>query len=100
MVARGIWVVVLVAAAGFATSITYVSLLALPPVLSAPQDVHRTAAGMFTISFACGVVVPTVSGAAWDVTGAPWAAFVPIVACALVLIVVGARLARLKPHGP
>lgn len=99
MVAHGPAVVVLAACLGFSTSITYIMLLALPPVLSAPDDVHRTAAGMFTISFTCSVVVPTVSGAAWDLSGAPWAAFVPLAFCALVLIVVGARLARLKPHG-
>jgi MFS transporter, CP family, cyanate transporter len=98
MFASGPVVVLLSACLGLSTSITYVMLLVLPAVLSAPQDVHRTAAGMFTISFAFGVLVPTVSGAAWDLSGAPWAAFVPLAVCALVLIAGGTRLTFLKPH--
>ena len=100
MAARDAAVVALCACLGFSTSISYIMLLALPPVLSAPEDVHRTAAGMFTISFTCAVVIPTVSGAIWDLTGAPWTAFVPLAACALVLIAGGARLAYVKPHQP
>ena len=36
---------------GFSTAMTFAVMLALPPQLSAPGDVHRTAAGMFTISY-------------------------------------------------
>ena len=95
MAASGGWVVLLAAILGFSTSITYVMLLALPAVLSSPQDVHRTAAGMFTISYTCGVIIPTVSGALWDMSGAPWTAFVPFALCAVVLIASGMRLTRL-----
>ena len=58
MAASGAAVVVLAAVLGFATAVSFVILLALPAVLSPSQDVHRTAAGMFTISYAIGVIVP------------------------------------------
>src|SRR5688572_31031176 len=39
------------------------------------EDVHRFTAGVFTISYACAVVVPVVSGGLWDLTGSPAMAF-------------------------
>jgi CP family cyanate transporter-like MFS transporter len=93
----GLWIVVSAALIGFALAVTFVMLLALPPVLSPPHDVHRTAAGMFTISYSCAVVVPTASGAIWDVTGLPWATFIPLGLCAGVLTVLGAILSRQHP---
>jgi CP family cyanate transporter-like MFS transporter len=88
----GAWVVFWAAVMGFASSITFALILALPPVLSAPADVPRTAAGMFTISYGCAVIIPTISGALWDVTGAPWMAFVPLGICAVTLTVLGCVL--------
>jgi CP family cyanate transporter-like MFS transporter len=95
MVASGVAVVVLAAVLGFATAVSFVILLALPAVLTPPHDVHRTAAGMFTISYTFGVMVPTLGGAIWDLTGAPWAAFTPLAACAVILTLTGLRLMRL-----
>jgi CP family cyanate transporter-like MFS transporter len=95
MVAGGVAVVVLAAVLGFATAVSFVILLALPAVLSPAHDVHRTAAGMFTISYTFGVMVPTLGGAVWDLTGMPWTAFAPLAACALVLTLTGRRLTRL-----
>jgi CP family cyanate transporter-like MFS transporter len=77
---------------GFSAAITFVVTLALPPMLSPPEDIHRLAGGMFTISFACAVVTPIVCGAIWDLTGVPWSAFVPLGLCSLILISFGARL--------
>jgi cyanate permease len=57
----------------------------------------RTAAGMFTVSYACAIIVPTISGALWDTTGRPWTAFVPLCLCAVMLTVLGAVVARYKP---
>ena len=37
-------------------------VLALPPLLSPPDDVHRVTAAMFTISYSCAVIVPVISG--------------------------------------
>jgi MFS transporter, CP family, cyanate transporter len=71
-----------------------VLILALPPALSAPNDVHRTAAGMFTISYGLAVIVPVICGALWDLSGAAWTAFVPLAICAMVTTVLGVRLTR------
>ena len=79
---------------GFAAAAILILVLALPPLLSPPQDVPRMAAGMFTISYSCAVIVPIVSGLAWDATGVPAAAFIPI-ALGAVLIVVLAPALRL-----
>lgn len=92
--------ILLVAAAtmvGFGTAISFVGLLALPPVLSPPDDVHRLAAGMFTISYSCGVIIPVLSGALWDLTGRPWTVFVLPCVCALVLTTLGFLLSRYRP---
>ena len=62
----------------------------MPPLLSAPADLPRTAAGMFTISYTCAIIIPTISGALWDATGKPWTAFVPLCVCAVALTVLGA----------
>jgi CP family cyanate transporter-like MFS transporter len=70
---------------GFAAAVVLILMLALPPLLSPPDDVHRTAAAMFTISYTCAVVVPVLSGICWDMTGVPAAAFIPIGLCAVVL---------------
>jgi len=77
-----IWAVML---GGFNAAVL-VLMLALPPLLVPPQDVHRVSAAMFTISYSCAVITPIFSGLAWDLTGAPWSAFVPLGACALVLM--------------
>jgi CP family cyanate transporter-like MFS transporter len=92
---------ILLAAAmiGFTTAITLTATLALPPLLSAPGDVARTAAGMFTISYTCAIIVPTVSGALWDATAKPWTVFVPLCVCAVTLTVLGVAVTRFRPAG-
>ncbi len=85
---------------GFTTAITLTASLALPTYLSAPGDVHRTAAGMFTVSYTCAVIIPTVCGALWDLTGRPWMAFVPLCLCAVALTVLGAVVTRFRPAAP
>jgi MFS transporter, CP family, cyanate transporter len=81
----GAWVVFWAGLIGFADAIAFVLILALPPLLSAPDDAHRTAAGMFTISYSCAVAVPIIGGLAWDASGLAPVAFVPIGLCALVI---------------
>ena len=63
-------------------------MLALPPLLSPPDDVHRTAAAMFTISYTCAVITPVFSGLIWDLTCIAQAAFVPLGLCALLLMLI------------
>jgi CP family cyanate transporter-like MFS transporter len=81
------WLIVTAAAAlGFSGAVTLTLMLALPPLLSAKEDVPRVTAAMFTISYSCAVVVPVVSGFVWDASGIPAAAFVPIALCNVLLI--------------
>jgi MFS transporter, CP family, cyanate transporter len=92
---------VIVAAAalvGFSASAVLILMLALPPLLSAPEDVPRMAAGMFTISYSCAVIVPIASGLVWDATGVPATGFVPIAVAALLIIVFAPTL-RLHDRG-
>jgi CP family cyanate transporter-like MFS transporter len=79
---------------GFSQAILFSMLLSLPALLVRSADLPRTAAGMFTIGYALTVIIPIVSGALWDVTGAAWTAFVPIHVCAVVLLILGAVLSR------
>jgi CP family cyanate transporter-like MFS transporter len=77
---------------GLSLTLTFVLILALPPVFSAPGDVHRLAAGMFTISYSTAVLVPAVSGSLWDLTGVPGLAFAPMAVCAVLIAVLAPGL--------
>jgi CP family cyanate transporter-like MFS transporter len=85
---------ILVASAvlGFCCGGILILALALPPLLCAPEDVAATSAAVFTLSYGFAVVVPIVSGSAWDLTGIPRFAFLPIAACAVLLIVLAMRI--------
>ena len=54
---------------------------------------------MFTISYTCAVIVPVISGAAWDLTGIPAMAFAPIAVCCIVLIALSPAIGHVKPYG-
>jgi CP family cyanate transporter-like MFS transporter len=97
MLTTGLGVVASAAAIGFATAMTFAMVLSLPPQLRAAGDVHRTAAGMFTISYTLAVIIPTLSGALWDLSGVSWLAFVPLAVCAVVLTVLGTVLSYYRP---
>jgi CP family cyanate transporter-like MFS transporter len=71
---------------GFFAAAILILMLALPPLLAPPDDVHRVSAAMFTISYSCAVITPIFSGLAWDLTGVAWSAFVPLGFCAIVLM--------------
>jgi CP family cyanate transporter-like MFS transporter len=95
----GTWIVASAALLGFALAVTFVVTFALPPLLSPHGDVHRTAAGMFTISYGCALAIPIVCGASWDLTGRSWTAFVPLGICAVTLTVIGLVLSLHRPAG-
>lgn len=82
---------------GFAAAAVLVLMLALPPLLSPPEDVHRTAAAMFTISYSCAVITPILAGIAWDLSGVPAMAFLPIGLCVLLLVLPALKL-TIRPH--
>lgn len=73
---------------GFSVAAALIMGLTLPPLLCRPDDVARTSAGMFTISYGGAVAIAIMSGAAWDLSGIPALAFVPLGACALGLAAV------------
>ena len=87
MAMGGAWIVFWAGLLGFANAVGLILILALPPLLSRAEDVHRMAAAMFTISYPCAVAVSVIGGFAWDMTGIPLVAFVPIGICAFGLAV-------------
>ena len=76
-------IVAATATIGIAGAVTMTAILALPPLLVEPRDVPRTAAGMFTVSYTCAVIIPTISGGLWDLTGKPWIVFAPLLVCSV-----------------
>jgi MFS transporter, CP family, cyanate transporter len=95
---NGLLIVAAAALVGFSAAAVLILMLTLPPLLSEPEDVPRMAAGMFTISYSCAVIVPIVSGLVWDATGVPATGFVPIAVAALLIIVFAPSL-RLHSRG-
>jgi CP family cyanate transporter-like MFS transporter len=91
---NGAVIVTAAALLGFSGAATLTMILALPPLLSAPDDVHRMTAAMFTISYSCAVIVPIISGFAWDATGLPAAAFIPVGLCNFLLIGLASTIPR------
>jgi CP family cyanate transporter-like MFS transporter len=77
---------------GFSDASALIVGLTLPALLCAPHDVARTSAGMFTISYAGAVVIAVASGAAWDLSGIPALAFVPLVICGIGLAAIALRM--------
>ena len=87
VVGSGPWIVAAGILQGFSAAAILILVLALPPLLSPPDDVHRVTAAMFTISYSCAVIVPVISGLAWDISGIASAAFVPIGLCGILLVI-------------
>jgi CP family cyanate transporter-like MFS transporter len=74
-----LWGIVCAAALiGFTCAIGLTLVLTLPALLVAPDDVPRTAAGVFTIGYGIAMLISIVSGMVWDITGNAAFAFVPI----------------------
>ena len=70
---------------GFSDAGALILGLALPALLCRPEDVARTAAGTFTLSYGGAMIIAVVCGAAWDLSGRPALAFLPLAGCALAL---------------
>src|SRR5262249_44309102 len=68
---------------GFSDAAALIVGLTLPARLCRSEDVARTSAGVFTVSYGGAVAIAIASGAAWDVTRIPALAFVPIGLCAV-----------------
>jgi len=83
--ASGAWIVVWSGVLGFATTAILVLGLALPSILSAPDDVHRISAGTFTISYGIAMALSILGGWLWDLTHSPIASFAPLLLCAVIV---------------
>jgi len=95
----GPWIVAAATVQGFANSAVLILILALPPLLAAPDDVHRVTAAMFTISYSCAVIVPVISGLAWDMSGIAGFAFAPIMLCGIILVMLAPAINHVRPAG-
>ena len=93
----GAWAVAWAAVFGFTSASTLVLTLALAPML-APDDSHRLTAGIFTLSYTLAFTAPWLSGAAWDASGLPAAAFLPAFLEGGLIILLSLFL-RLPKHG-
>lgn len=82
----GWWIVFWAGMEGFTNAVTLILALALPSILSAADDVHRTTAGMFTISYSCAMAFSVLGGWLWDLTHLPVTGFAPVALCALVIV--------------
>jgi CP family cyanate transporter-like MFS transporter len=63
------WSLLAVALLGFASGLSLVLGLALPPLISSTSEVGRLSAGMFMISYAFAMAVSVVGGFTTDLTG-------------------------------
>jgi MFS transporter, CP family, cyanate transporter len=82
------WTVAWAAVLGGTLAAALTMALSLPALLSTPADVARLSAGVFTVAYTVAVLISILGGAAWDLTGYPAFAFLPIVLGALPLILV------------
>jgi CP family cyanate transporter-like MFS transporter len=90
----GPWTWVFAALLGFSDAAALIIGLTLPPLLCAPEDVARTSAGVFTLSYGSAVIIAVLAGALWDVTGVPASAFAPFALCAVGLGLITLALVR------
>ena len=77
---------------GFSDASALIVGLTLPALLCPPEDVARTSAGMFTISYGGAVAIAVISGAAWDLSGVPSLSFAPLAICGVGLVAIALRM--------
>jgi CP family cyanate transporter-like MFS transporter len=94
MFMSGGWIVFWSGVLGCANAITLILALALPSVLSSADDVHRTSAGMFTVSYSCAMVISVLGGWLWDATHLPIAGLAPVAVCELAVIALASTVKR------
>lgn len=95
----GLILVVAAGMIGFASSFCLILALALPPLLAAPDDVHRLAAGMLGLGYTITCIVPLIGGAVWDALAVPEAALLPGAVGAVMITAIAATL-RLDDVAP
>ena len=70
---------------GFSDAAALISGLTLPALLCKPEDVARTSAGVFTLSYGSAVVIAVLAGALWDTTGVAGLVYLPFAISAVIL---------------
>lgn len=85
------------ALAGFAAASILILTLSLPPLLAAPDDVHRLAAAMLALGYTITFFVPYAAGAIWDASHLAVSALLPGVAGAA-MVIGGAAVIDLRPR--
>ena len=88
----GVAVVAAAALLGLASAYVLALSFALPALFAPQQEVARVAAGAFTLGYTISFVMTLISGAAWDATHLPAAAFLPLLAATAIVAVLGPRL--------
>lgn len=79
---------------GFSDAAALIIGLTLPALLCKPEDVARTSAGVFTLSYGSAVVIAVLAGALWDATGVAGLVYLPFALCALSLAATALELRR------
>ncbi len=85
--ATSLWGVLAAAAfIGFSCAVVLTLVLTLPALLVASDDVPRMSAGVFTIGYGLAMLISIIGGIAWDASGNPAFAFIPIAIATLPVI--------------
>jgi len=92
------WTIFFAGWLGFLGAFVMTGGFALPALLTAPSDVARLSAAMFTISYSEALVISVLSGAAWDLGGSARFAFLPIAISALPLLFVPMAIRFHRPQ--
>ncbi|MBV8367496.1 MAG: MFS transporter [Candidatus Eremiobacteraeota bacterium] len=85
---------------GFTGAYILTMSFALPALLAPPHEIARLAGGTFTVGYTISFVTTLLSGAAWDLTRAPAAAFLPMLLSAAIVAVLGSRLGAALQTAP
>ena len=82
---------------GFCAAAILILVLALPPLLAEPEDVHHFSAGVFAIGYTIAFLTPITSGALWDTTHTAATAFIPVAASGAIMVAL-AGLLHISPR--
>jgi hypothetical protein len=80
---------------GFCAAYVLVLSFALPALLAARDEVARLSAGTFGISYTTAFLVTLVAGAIWDASHIEASAFLPALAGAAIILVIGPGLVKI-----
>ncbi len=92
------WTVVFAGAIGFICGAVLTLGFALPALMSEPGDVARMSAAVFTISYSEALLISVLGGAAWDLSGSPRFAFLPIAISVLPLLFIPLLIGFKRPR--